>query len=468
MGWPGQAASPARHWALALVGLLALGPVASGQLNLAKTLTARSYSGQFVVRGYPQPARLPELFANSPATNWARLEPRLLAMSCERIKQAMLGALGASDHWRSKVYLNIHPLRSLNEPVQIVSTRFADGWTYQVDVPDAVDPTVFVEAFTRILLTEWANRGATDRLAEAPEWLNQGLAAELLATSPVELLVRPANMEVGGILVRRGGHQGRLANPLAPAHQFLDTHPPLTLEELSWPKPEATQGDAALAYRYSAQLFVHELLRLKGGQAAMVALLETLPRHLNWQTAFLESFPTQFPRMLDLEKWWELRSVHFTTHELTQHWNREESLRKLDELLRASVQVSAGTNAPGQRMELPLPAFILRVDYERQREVWPFKVDQLQRLAPWLEPEVNALAGAYLKVIETYLQRMDRGRNSTANRPNRFEQAHIAQDAARQLDALDRQRAVLLRAGPASSPSVAKPPPANRGVPARR
>ncbi len=440
---------------LALILCLAgLPRLAHAQFARGTMLNVVSLSGQFVVIGDPRTSRLPGALAGLRVTNWVHLEPQLLALSCERIKRALLHSLDAPDRWRGKVSLRLHPVRRADELILITSERFTDGWDYYVDLPDAVEVPRLVDAVVRVVLVEWANRNNTGRAAEIPAWLSEGLPEELLSDPTLDLVLRPPEARASGPPMRLLTRQGRWHHPLAAAHAFLLNHPPLTLEELSWPRPGQFDGDGALTYRYSAQLFVHELLRLRDGRAALGTLLELLPRHWNWQTAFFQAFGSQFQRPLDLEKWWDLQVVDFTTHELSQTWNRTDSLRQLDEVLRVFVQVRAGTNTPATHAEVPLQEVVLEGDYGSQADFWRFKIQQLERLRIGVAPEVVVLADEYRRILESYVRKRELSQAMSGGPPNRYEQNRIARETARQLNLLD-QRRETLRATKESSPPAA-------------
>src|SRR5204862_471914 len=91
------------------------------------TRMARSFSGQFLVRGLSTPTRT----APAPATtnqHLIRLESTLVAVSCERIKQLIYHELGVGTAWRGKVFLSLYPAQTTDQSVTIVSEKFRDGW----------------------------------------------------------------------------------------------------------------------------------------------------------------------------------------------------------------------------------------------------------------------------------------------------------------------------------------------------
>src|SRR6266571_4635678 len=104
------------------------------QIFAFEAVTLRSHSGQFLVRGLPLSA--PFL---TPATNaqvsYVRLDPALLAVSCERIKSALLAELAVKDLWRAKIFISLHPVADDHEPIIVTSMRYADGWSYRLEIP---------------------------------------------------------------------------------------------------------------------------------------------------------------------------------------------------------------------------------------------------------------------------------------------------------------------------------------------
>ena len=88
---------------------------------MPKTELARGVSGQFVVTSASPLSSLaatPRIVAD---TNFVRLEPSLLAVSAERIKETLRRELGIDNQWRGKIFLVLRPAQSPNEGVTIIS-----------------------------------------------------------------------------------------------------------------------------------------------------------------------------------------------------------------------------------------------------------------------------------------------------------------------------------------------------------
>jgi len=132
---------------------------------------------------------------------------------------------------------------------------------------------------------------------------------------------------------------------LAGARRVLRDHAALTFEQLSWPTDAQLAGDDGGVYRASAQLFVNELQALKNGPAHLRAMLETLPKFYNWQMAFQAAFRENFPRSLDVEKWWAVQVVSFVARDPGPAWTPAVSRDKLDEILSVPVKMRTASNA---------------------------------------------------------------------------------------------------------------------------
>jgi hypothetical protein len=282
-----------------LPGWLALSLLAA--LQAAGGVAVHSRSGQFVIRG-PRPqamitgpgvARFPA-GGRAPA-NVVPLDPDLLAVSVERIKQALLRELELPDQWRGRIFVDLHPAGSDEPPVLLTSLFYPDGWQYHLDLVDRLESSTVARAIVGILMLEIANRNAGSQSAELPLWLTEGMTLHLMRSAQTDLVLRPETD-----LVR----QFIRPEPLAAAREYLRGHPPLTFTELSLPTSAQLTGEGWTNFQACAQLLVTELLHLRGGRAGVAILLSRLPQYLNWQTAFLRTFEPFFQKLLDVEKWW--------------------------------------------------------------------------------------------------------------------------------------------------------------------
>jgi hypothetical protein len=415
---------------------------------LDPTATRSSVSGQFIVisaKPASPPVRPPDAATNA---GLVRLEPALLAVSAERVKQPIWRQLGIDSMtpWRGRIILALHPAASPDENVAIISTRFSGVWTYRVELSDVLPVTRLTRALAGAVLLELANRdNPGDHSAEIPAWLTEGLSQQLLADAP-QMIVSPPGAVVNGLSVNRIIDNERGVDALANVRPVLHDHPALTFDQLSWPDDAQLNGDDGGLYRASAQLFVGELLGLNDGAKNLRAMLQMLPRCYNWQTAFRAAFAADFPRPIDLEKWWALQSASFAARDAGPAWTPAASRGKLDEILSVPVEIrSAPTNLP-VRAAISLQAVIGNFDFDRQRVVLQARLRDLDQARWRMAPPFAALTGDYYRALADYLG----GRNGTApgpgagaKRPPVAPSKNRAADTVKKLDALDAQRRMI-------------------------
>ena len=329
-----------------LLFLLGSLTVARGQYSFTDQNSVSSISGQFMVTSTDQDApfyRDPVLAAN---TNLVRLKTSLLAVAAERYRAALWQQLGIAPNasWSGRVFLHLHPARSLDETVFIKSDLSLNRWNYRVELPDMLSKTRFARAMTGVLLLELANRtpGPDGHGAELPDWLVDGLAQQILATEGDKVVLSAPLIKSGDreLPVNRINRLDRGLDPLARARLIVQTLPVLSFDQLSWPTDAQMDGEDGGAYWASAQLLQAELLGLKNGKDKLRAMLAELPRHYNWQTAFFDAFGHDFHSPLDLEKWWALRMVNFASRAPGPRWTTDVSLARLEELMSGARGIS--------------------------------------------------------------------------------------------------------------------------------
>ena len=432
---------------------------APGALTLPTAPVARSVSGQFVVYDARPPSAPPSrLTAN---TNLLEIEPALLVVSAERIKQALVKELDVTTPWRGRIQILLRPARGADDRVTILSERFRDGWNYRVDLPHQVERTRFIRALVQSLLLELANRNAGEKSAEIPVWLVEGLTQQLLGSREGEFLLPPPRSAIGGVTTTPLVLETRNRDPLAAARRILRNQSPLTVAELSWPTDAQLTDGIGAAYQASAQLFVAELLGLKDGPACVRAMLHELPGCYNWQTAFQRAFRAQFSGPLALEKWWSLQVVHFTRREPSQLWTVEESGQKLDRILHTSVAVRRTASELPARAEVTLQAILREWSMARQKAALRERLRDLELLQPRVAPEFAELVDNYRRVLTAYLKRRDLAEvNLPAPRQARLKVEQVVKDAVAQLDALDQRREALRPAVSSVTARAAVPTPA--------
>jgi hypothetical protein len=412
------------------------------ELPLAGTIQTRSVSGQFFVQGRPDPnfsSRLAKL-ENNPG--YARLDPKLVPISCERIKQILWRKLETTAPWRGKIAVGLYPANSANDPVSLNADQFRDGWQYMLAMPNLIERSRYVRALVQILLLEFANRTAQSHCAELPAWLVEGLTQEVLTSSDMDIILPPSPQRtVNGVFFTMTQTNHQRTDPLSQAHTDLVAGAPLNFQQLSWPEAEMTP-EAEAVFRGSAHLFVSRLLSLKDGAASMRAMLSELPERYNWQFAFLHGFQSIFSRPLEVEKWWALQTAHFTGRELAQTWNPSQSWEKLDESIRSFVQVRLQTNDLPLQAEISLQTVLREWDSTRQKQALQLKIRELEQLRLRLAPEFVGIADDYRQTLANYLQNRDHSGSFIPFR-KRAVQRHTLEEALRKLDALDARRTLV-------------------------
>ena len=399
-----------------------------------------SASGQFIVS--PAARTHPPAFAAN--KNFIVLEPTLLAVSCERIKKALDNALGTGAEWDGRIYLSLHPARSPNETGIALSERISSHWMYRLALPDVMEKSRFVRAVVQVLLVEMANRNGGSHSADVPAWLAEGLAQELLAREGPEILLQPPDQTENGVNIRRVALDARRTNSVDQVLANLGQRPPLTYEQLSWPGVGQLTGPDSSVYRCSAQLFVHQLLRLKDGPACLQAMLRALPRCYNWQFALLAGFHPYFQTQLDVEKWWALQVVQFTGRDLTQNWTQEQSWKKLEDIILTPADVRAKPDELPTQKIVSLQTLIKELDAAQCVSLLRRKLQQLNFLRLRAAQNVVPVVDDYRTAIEMFLEKQP-----ATTRPGLFSRTEnparrqiVAQTIA-ELNALDAKTAAL-------------------------
>ena len=429
-------------------------------------ISARSQSGQFIIYSGRTAGSVPPVLALGKDQGYVQLEPNLVAVSCERIKQILLRELGASASWRGTIYVVLYPARGARDGVTITSERFKTDWHYRVDMPDAVDRHRYVRVITQVLVAEMANRTAEGRVAEIPSWLVEGLTQLLLTSSQEEIILSPPRDSARGVSVSTTNVKGRKENLREQAQKKLGGRVPLSFDSLSWPTDNQLYGDGSELYAASAMLFVGELLRLPDGRACLRDMLAQLPRHYNWQFAFLGAFSGSFARPLDVERWWALARAQVSGRDATQVLSLDESQQKLDQATRAAVQVRTGTNQLPLQAEVPLQTVIRDWESVEQARALHDALRNLSLLRLRVAPEYVTLVQDYQQAIQTYLDQRDR---SGAVLPfiRKSNRRRAVSTAIEQLNALDSRRDAFrpTAKGPMPSNEPAAPPqPQTRSV----
>ncbi len=448
-----------------IVLLVAASQTMPAQTGLPANRPVRSVTGQFLVSD-ARPATGPGATPGPARTNQnlLALESSFLAVTCERLKQALYADLGVTTQSRGIIYITIRPARGPDHDIAHTTERFGNNWIYRLDLPPQMERPRLVRMLVQVLLQEMANRTATDHVAEIPAWLTEGFTQQLLNSREVEIILAPPNQSFGALMLGPTVIQARQRDPLEVARRVLRNQPPLSLAELSWPGTDQIDSAAGEAFRCSAQLFVTELLGLKQGREYLRAMINELAGCYNWQTAFLRAFSPHFANQLAVEKWWTLQVVHFVGRDPMHLWTVTESWQKLADLLRASVAVRRTSGEMPAHADVTLQTVIREWEPLRQTATIRGKINELEMAQMRVGPEFITLVDEYRRVLTTYLERRERAASTFAKlwlfTPG---VAKVVRETVQQLDELDQRRAAL-RPKPGNSPTL---PPTALATPRR-
>ena len=421
-----------RWWGGCLMASWWVGLFCPGALAL-EPITVRSQSGQFVVRGLPTGA--PQAGFSTSAVQYIRLDPSLTAVSLERIREAVMDELGPTGRWRGLITAFIQPVKADEGKVRITSVHFSDGWGYELTLPDRLDKHLFLQAVVEVILRELANRSASEREAELPAWLVDGLVEELEGTSLRTLALEPALPL---------NERARNLDFMRRARELLRRQPALKFDELGMPSDEQRFGSGAPLFRACAHVFVHGLLRLPSGRDKLRQMLLHLPDHLNWQTTFLHSFQEEFPRLIDADKWYALNAASLSNQDPDSFWPLETTWMQLDEILATRVQVRLAASELPTQTRVSLQRIISEWKFEQQQPELLQKINRLQVLRQRAAPVVVALLDEYARVLRNYVAGAGGGGSSVAARRRAATRARALSGGVRiQLDEADAHRAAL-------------------------
>lgn len=440
------------------LSLLLLGGAAASAQPAALNSALKSVSGQFVIYDL-RPAA--EQIRAPLGANELELAPPVLVVSCERIKQALTRELDASRDWSRTINVSIRPEHQMGGTPRIHVERFGSTWNYRLNLPPRLARDEFTRTIVQVVLLELANRTPSERSAEIPLWLSEGLTQRLLAAREVELVLPKPSTQVGTMLMAPAHVLARDPDPLARARQLLRNQPPLAIADLSWPQPEKFSPAEAEFFQVNAQLFVSELLDLKHGAAALRNFTLQLPKTFNWQTAFLQVYATNFPNLLALEKWWALQAAHFVGRDNKELWTPAESAKKLEATLHTTIAVRTSATELPVRTEVSLQTLLREGDTVRQMKTAQDKILELDRLRLRVAPAYMKIVAEYQTALRDFMRERARF-TSTFNKVGAQPPGirKIIEATIERLDALDIQRGQLPRTGATDLTLNVNPAPA--------
>jgi hypothetical protein len=430
---------------LSLLFALCLVTTADAQIVPAFTV-AKSRSGQFTVRaiankGVPRSVTPPKMpiagtwaYALQPSvpkigrTNeMVELEPALLAIGCERLKDALLKELSAADSWRGNINVMINSSLPEGDEPFLDATLRPGGWTYAMEVPRSAKPDRLLRSLVHVMLLEMANRGSTGETTQVPLWLVEGMTAHLRAFNLQTFLVQEK--------VTTLGNRVKL-DALDSVRQHLRKEPALTFQALSWPEVEKADNRTPAIFCDSSQLLVYQLLHFKNGRTELRNMIAQLPAHQNWQFAFLNAFRAQFQKPLDVEKWWALTCVSFSGNQIVEKWSPDESRARLRDLLEVPAEFRAAADQLPVRSQVTLQEVIRNWQQDAESAALQRTITGLETLRWHSAPEIEKIAAGYETALRNYLN--DRERKRFVAKSSRI--ASLKKNVCRELDKLDAQR----------------------------
>jgi hypothetical protein len=431
-----------KPWVVILISVLAAlqparaaGRVASyiaycASCNIWGADTFTSESGQFIVHGRSDGRIVPRAAnANNPAL--IQLKPQLVAVSAERVKRSVLEELQIQDQYRAKVHMVLLDLAPPDRPVELLSKVYRDSVQYEIILPSEIDNQRFVRALVKVVLLEYANRGA-NHASEVPGWLVEGLTRQIESRiNPTYVFnKRPKTIELLGYDRLRG------------SREMLRTNAPMTIQELSF--GEYTSQSDLDRFNASAHLLVFELVRMKNGPALLASFIRALPNSHNWQTAFHAVYRNHFRTPLDLEKWWMLNWLDVRNREHKETWSQPVSMERFDALLLTPMELRLRSSDIPKKADATLQEVLYSTDFGVQKEIINQKIQQIFFVSMNLDREVLSLAGQYEALLKSYVHK--RAANDVQpglkSDPEQRLQG-IIRSTIKGLDDLDKKRAAL-------------------------
>ncbi|MCS1410114.1 MAG: hypothetical protein M2R45_03303 [Verrucomicrobia subdivision 3 bacterium] len=419
-----------------------------GSLSAAHYRTVESRSGQFLVRWLEQFRVPPFLREDEKAADIIVLNPELLTVSTERIKEGLLQQLGVSDHWRGKIRFQFGAGKSNPDRFFVESTRFSNGWSYQVTISPKIRREVWLRGCVAVLLLEMANRLAGDQSAEVPVWLIDGITMELRQSALIDLspshtdrlLIGGSNPGLG-LVVPTQRHQ----DPLIATRAYLAQNVPVSATELFLPTVEHLQGSKQQVFVLSAHFFFRQLTSLRAGKASLIQFISSLSSHLNWQQAFFPSFNQHFERMLDLEKWWSVALTDLTHLTPISSWPLAKSMAYLQRILTPAALVGQRRDTIAKHTTFSLQEVISQWDYADQKPTLEQVMNRLRVLGIYADQRLSIIILEYQKILSDYIAKRDKA----GYEPSRRGQVRLRPDllirtAQRKLDRLDTQWKALV------------------------
>ena len=374
-----------------------------------------SASHQFFVIGHPPGAPKGPPPLSQIRVDHLQMDPSVLAMACERVKQQLYKMLLLDDEWKSRISVVVDGPALPEQPIAITAIAGSRGLNYRVVLPGQVPKQRLVRAIVRALLLEVINREARGTLVtEVPLWLQEGLAAHLFATEG-DILMQGITERVFGLngskivtgARTRTTFDRTYEDSLVDTYRHLQLNQPIDFALLNLPNPGQLTGYEWKTYQHCAHLFVAELLRLPDGPEKLTALLRALPEFHNPQLALIKAFEPQFHSALAIEKWWSLVLVDFQGRDANLRWGENRALEHLNEILYAPVVIRANTNAVPVTREMHFQQLIRDTSFNRHKPILEQALKKLFVVQLNAHRDLARLINDYRLTIHEYISKRD-------------------------------------------------------------
>lgn len=409
--------------------------------------------------------------------------PSLVAVSCDRIKAAVLKILALPDQWVGNIYVYLQEPNDKNAIPTLSSLPTERlGWSYHITARRDVSNEALIRIVTQAVLHEIANRNApVGRPAIIPLWMHEGITQRLMHDSLTALVVQASSWtpaEASGlpgapfyINPENSAASFRKKDPLLEARKFLSESDTMTFQDLSW--PENLEEDEAQwnLFKHTAHLFVSELLSLPDGAGCIKRFLRKSSLYLNWQTAFLDGFQAHFSSVLDVEKWWTVTLVQFMTKDQFGSWTLIDSVQKLESILVCNVvethyrkeTITTDSPADGSSnqsgtgsqdlkiketipVELSLQTMAFRWGVETQKGFLETKIQQLLALRLRAAMPLRPILDEYIQSIQNHLEVVSQLEKIKSRGVDvAYSEQTEAKKWVAELDTLDQKRDELIR-----------------------
>lgn len=374
-----------------------------------------SASRQFFVIGHPPgaPKGAPPL--SQIRADHLQMDPSVLAMACERVKQELYLMLLLDDEWMSTISVIIEGRAPPEQPISITAIAGSRGLNYRIVLPGQIPKQRLIRTIVRALLLEIINRKTSGtRVNEVPLWLQEGLAAHLFATQG-DILMQGITERVFGLNGAKIVTGARTPttfdrtyeDSLAATYRHIQLNQPLDFAHLNLPEPEQLTGYEWKTYQHSSHLFVAELMRLPEGPENLSNLLKILRDYHNPQLAFIKAFQPQFQTALAIEKWWSLVLVDFQGRDANLRWGENRALDHLNEILYAPVVIRANTNTVPITREMHFQQLIRDTSFDQHKPILKHALKKLLIVQLNAHKDLARLINDYRLTIDEYIRKRD-------------------------------------------------------------